>query len=102
MLFRSAWEGTGPVRGIAFGQLQADVLKQEGVTARNMAAWLAGQQRLAQGRPLGDDESFRLVRGGLLIVDEAQLAGTDYVDVQISMDGATAEVNDHVRGLLGL
>lgn len=72
-----AWEGTGPVRGIAFGQLQADVLKQEGVTARNMAAWLAGQQRLAQGRPLGDDESFRLVRGGLLIVDEAQLAGTD-------------------------
>src|SRR6185503_7381202 len=28
----------------------------------------------------------------------AQLAGTDYVDVQISLDGATADVNDHVRG----
>ncbi|ANY07200.1 mycofactocin radical SAM maturase [Pseudonocardia sp. HH130630-07] len=28
----------------------------------------------------------------------AQLAATDYVDIQISMDGATAEVNDHVRG----
>jgi MoaA/NifB/PqqE/SkfB family radical SAM enzyme len=28
----------------------------------------------------------------------AQLAATDYVDVQISLDGATAEVNDHVRG----
>jgi len=27
-----------------------------------------------------------------------QLASTDYVDVQISLDGATAEVNDHVRG----
>ena len=26
------------------------------------------------------------------------LAGTDYVDVQISVDGATAEVNDYVRG----
>ncbi|MFT4289361.1 mycofactocin radical SAM maturase [Nocardioides sp.] len=26
------------------------------------------------------------------------LAGTDYVDVQISLDGATAEVNDRVRG----
>ncbi|OXM66571.1 MULTISPECIES: mycofactocin radical SAM maturase [Amycolatopsis] len=26
------------------------------------------------------------------------LAATDYVDVQISLDGATAEVNDHVRG----
>ncbi|HXV93725.1 MAG TPA: mycofactocin radical SAM maturase, partial [Pseudonocardia sp.] len=28
----------------------------------------------------------------------AQLAATDYVDVQISLDGATADVNDHVRG----
>ncbi|WP_019819146.1 mycofactocin radical SAM maturase, partial [Saccharomonospora saliphila] len=27
-----------------------------------------------------------------------QLAATDYVDVQLSLDGATAEVNDHVRG----
>jgi mycofactocin radical SAM maturase len=28
----------------------------------------------------------------------ALLAATDYVDVQISLDGATAEVNDYVRG----
>jgi mycofactocin biosynthetic radical S-adenosylmethionine protein MftC len=28
----------------------------------------------------------------------ARLAATDYVDVQISLDGATAEVNDQVRG----
>src|SRR5438552_3019817 len=27
-----------------------------------------------------------------------RLAGSDYVDVQISLDGATAEVNDVVRG----
>jgi mycofactocin radical SAM maturase len=27
-----------------------------------------------------------------------KLAASDYVDVQISLDGATAEVNDHVRG----
>ena len=27
-----------------------------------------------------------------------RLAGRDYVDVQISLDGATAEVNDAVRG----
>src|SRR3546814_4890308 len=26
------------------------------------------------------------------------LASTDYVDVQISLDGATADVNDYVRG----
>ena len=28
----------------------------------------------------------------------ARLAGMDYVDVQISLDGATPSVNDHVRG----
>jgi mycofactocin radical SAM maturase len=28
----------------------------------------------------------------------ARLAANDYVDVQISLDGATADVNDHVRG----
>jgi len=28
-----------------------------------------------------------------------RLAGTDYVDVQISIDGATADVNDAVRGI---
>jgi mycofactocin radical SAM maturase len=28
-----------------------------------------------------------------------RLAASDYVDVQISLDGATAEVNDHVRGV---
>ncbi|GAB3392399.1 mycofactocin radical SAM maturase [Humibacter soli] len=27
-----------------------------------------------------------------------QLAGNDYLDIQISLDGATAEVNDYVRG----
>ncbi len=28
----------------------------------------------------------------------ARIAGTDYVDVQVSLDGATAQVNDRVRG----
>jgi mycofactocin biosynthetic radical S-adenosylmethionine protein MftC len=37
---------------------------------------------------------------GLRITPEvaAKLAGSDYIDVQISLDGATAEVNDAVRG----
>jgi len=30
--------------------------------------------------------------------EAARLAGTDYVDVQISIDGATAGTNDRVRG----
>lgn len=38
---------------------------------------------------------------GLRITPEvaAKLAASDYVDVQISLDGATAEVNDAVRGV---
>ena len=37
--------------------------------------------------------------GSRLTPDRARrLATTDYVDVQISLDGATAEVNDYVRG----
>jgi len=37
---------------------------------------------------------------GVKITPEAarRLAGTDYVDVQISLDGATPEINDAVRG----
>ena len=37
---------------------------------------------------------------GLRITPEVarKLAGSDYIDVQISLDGATAEVNDAVRG----
>lgn len=37
---------------------------------------------------------------GIKITREAarRLAASDYVDVQISLDGATAEVNDYVRG----
>ncbi len=37
---------------------------------------------------------------GITITDEAarRLAASDYVDVQISLDGATEEVNDAVRG----
>lgn len=37
---------------------------------------------------------------GIKITEDVarRLAGSDYVDVQVSLDGATEEVNDHVRG----
>ena len=37
---------------------------------------------------------------GVMLTPEraAQIAKNDYIDVQISLDGATAEVNDYVRG----
>ncbi len=69
--------GEGPrVFGVAYGQRQADVLAEEGVTARNIRAWLDGQARLEHGRGKGDDETFRLRRGDLLVVDEAAAAST--------------------------
>lgn len=46
------------------------------------------------------DVGVKFSTNGARITPEraAFLAATDYVDVQISLDGATAEVNDYVRG----
>lgn len=100
-----AWEGTGQVRGLTFGQRQAEVLTEEGVTSRNIAAWLAGQERLAQGRPVGDDKKFRLSHGDLLIVDEAQMAGTNRLALIAELaHGAGAKLlltGDPAQGGLG-
>jgi hypothetical protein len=73
--------GPGPdsrlrVFGVAYGQRQADVLTEEGVTARNITAWLGGQERLEHGAGNTTDEVFRLRRGDLLVVDEAGAANT--------------------------
>ncbi|WP_246633220.1 MobF family relaxase [Pseudonocardia nigra] len=67
----------GPrVFGLAYGQRQADVLTEEGVTARNIRRWLDGQARLDAGHPADGDEAFRLRSGDLLVVDEAGAAPT--------------------------
>jgi len=49
----------------------------------------------------GHDVGVKFSTNGVKITPEIarRLAGHDYVDVQISLDGATAEVNDAVRGL---
>ena len=49
---------------------------------------------------IGHDVGVKFSTNGIKLdaARAAQLARTDYVDVQISLDGATAEVNDHVRG----
>ena len=46
------------------------------------------------------DVGVKFSTNGVRLTSEraARLAATDYVDVQISLDGATAEVNDAVRG----
>ena len=48
---------------------------------------------------IGHDVGVKFSTNGIKLDEaRAQLAATDYVDIQISLDGATAEVNDHVRG----
>jgi len=49
---------------------------------------------------VGHDVGVKFSTNGIKITPEnaRRLAGTDYVDVQISLDGATADVNDAVRG----
>ncbi len=70
-------EHEGPrVFGVAYGQRQADILSEEGVTARNIRAWLDGQTRLDTGAAKPTDETFRLRAGDLLVVDEAGAADT--------------------------
>lgn len=72
-----AGEPQGPrVFGVAYGQRQADVLTEEGVTARNIRRWLDGQARLDRGAGDVGDEAFRLRSGDLLVVDEAGAADT--------------------------
>ena len=72
-----AGDPQGPrVFGVAYGQRQADVLTEEGVTARNIRRWLDGQARLDHGAGDAGDEAFRLRSGDLLVVDEAGAADT--------------------------
>ncbi len=49
---------------------------------------------------VGHDVGVKFSTNGVRITPERAryLAATDYVDVQVSLDGATPDVNDHVRG----
>ena len=70
----------GRVFGLATSQAATDVLTAEGLTARNVAAWLGTQQRLHTGaaeRPLRpEDEPWRLRAGDLVVVDESAMTDT--------------------------
>jgi conjugative relaxase-like TrwC/TraI family protein len=59
--------------GLATSQIATQVLQGEGLTARNIAQWRAVQQRLADGRPFGDDEQWRLRPGDLVVLDESAM-----------------------------
>ena len=71
------WEGQQrKVVGLASSQIATDVLADEGLHARNITRWLATQQRIDQGTPLGDEHVWRLNPGDLVVVDESAMANT--------------------------
>jgi conjugative relaxase-like TrwC/TraI family protein len=64
------------VVGLATTEKATGVLEGEGLPARNIARWLAIQDRLAAGRPVGDDQQWRLSAGDLVMVDESSMVDT--------------------------
>jgi hypothetical protein len=67
----------GRVVGVATAQVAADVLRDDGVTdSANTTAFLAAQDRIADGRAVPADASWRLSGRDILIVDEASMVDT--------------------------
>ncbi|WP_246633755.1 MobF family relaxase, partial [Pseudonocardia nigra] len=93
------------VFGLATSQLATEVLKTEGLTARNVAAWLAAQERLSAGPGEGGlqlaerDEALRLHAGDLVVVDESAMTDTAALAaIHSRVDSAGAKlllVGDH-------
>jgi hypothetical protein len=71
------WDGAARrAVGLATSQIATEVLTGEGLQARNIARWLATQQRLADGHAGAEDLPWRLGHGDLLIVDESSMVTT--------------------------
>jgi conjugative relaxase-like TrwC/TraI family protein len=71
------WEGQQRrVVGLATTEKATGVLEGEGLSARNIARWLAIQDRLTADRPVGDDQEWRLSAGDLVMVDESSMVDT--------------------------
>ncbi|PRX47744.1 conjugative relaxase-like TrwC/TraI family protein [Prauserella shujinwangii] len=97
----ASWGDEQPrtVVGLASSQIATEVLAGEGVAARNVARWLATQDRLNSGRAAADDEAWRLHAGDLVVVDESAMTDTpDLAAIHRHADAAGAKlllVGDH-------
>jgi conjugative relaxase-like TrwC/TraI family protein len=71
----AAWQDlTGrKVVGIATSEAATQVLRGEGLNARNSAQWLQVQERIASGRATRDDLAWTVEEGDMIVVDEAAM-----------------------------
>jgi conjugative relaxase-like TrwC/TraI family protein len=90
----SLWDGARrSVVGLATSQIATEILDGEGLQARNVARWLATQQRLADGRPDADDLRWRLAAGDLVVVDESAMTTTaDLAAIHARVSAAGAKL----------
>lgn len=73
----SLWAGqSSRVVGLATSQIATGILADEGLDARNIARWIASQERLAAGNYQEDDLRWRLRSGDLVVVDESAMTDT--------------------------
>lgn len=71
------WAGQSPrVVGLATSQIATGILADEGLDTRNIARWIATQERLAAGTDREDDLRWRLRSGDLVVVDESAMTDT--------------------------
>jgi hypothetical protein len=70
----------GRVFGIAASEQATNELRADGLQyALNITAWLAVQQRLAEGRPIPSDQDYVLGPDSKLVIDELSMASTQTV-----------------------
>jgi conjugative relaxase-like TrwC/TraI family protein len=74
-----AWTATtgGRVLGLATSEQATQVLRGEGVQAKNVAQWLGAQRRLAEHRGMAVDQEWAVQPGDIIVPDEASMADTD-------------------------
>ncbi|MBW0101470.1 MobF family relaxase [Pseudonocardia sp. KRD291] len=81
------------VFGLATAEAATEILREQGLTARNTAKWLAIQERLFNGRAGADDHGFALRAGDIVVVDESAMADTSALSaVRARVDEAGARL----------
>ena len=83
----------GRVFGLATSQAATDVLTEDGVNARNVARWLATQDRLSEGTTRPGDDQWRLTASDIVVVDEAAMVDTAVkTQIKARIDAAGARM----------
>jgi len=94
----TAWHdltgGQGRVLGVAVSQVATDVLRDDGIPlSRNIARWLATQDRLDAGTGDQTDHAFTLRPTDVVLIDEASMVGTsDFEAIRARVDAAGARM----------